>query len=400
MKKRILLLDTGKEWGGGTNSMFELLKRIDCQRFDITALFYCNYRKGEHSDLRSELAAIGIPLELLRQPRQPLWAKLAKELVRGFLRPFPSLRQRALHSVERQWRIVPAADAIVRRLRAGKFDLLYMNNQPSSNLEGYLAGEATGIPVIQHCRSNAVLSRAECDVVNRVAQSIICVSEGLRDSLVGQGVSPKLCTVVHNAIDVMQPVPEPVILPGVSADAVVIGAVGSLLARKANHHIIRALALLKSQGVSHIHLVLLGDGPERSRLESLARELGIGACITFAGFQPNALAWESAMDVVVLASEGEGFPRVILEAMFLAKPVIASDVTGTRELVVHGVSGLLFAFGDIEELAEHIRTLVENAGLRRQMGNAGRVHVVQHHSIECYITGVEAVLDSRGSDAY
>ncbi len=72
MKKRVLLLDTGKEWGGGTNSMIELLKRIDRDRFVVTPLFYDNYARGAESDLRRALADIGLDLQLLPRQRQPL----------------------------------------------------------------------------------------------------------------------------------------------------------------------------------------------------------------------------------------------------------------------------------------------------------------------------------------
>jgi glycosyltransferase involved in cell wall biosynthesis len=392
MKKRLLLLDTGREWGGGTNSMFELLKRIDRRHFDITALFYHNYRKGEHSDLRGELAAIDIPLELIPPHCQPLWAKLAKELLRGPLSPWPSLKRQALHAVERRWRINPSAKAIAERLRAGRFDLLYMNNQPSSNLEGYLAAEMTGIPVIQHCRSNATLTRAEVLIVNRVARRIICVSRGLRDALVAQGVRPEICSVVRNAIDVKQALPEPLTLPGVPSGALVIGAVGSLLSRKANDHLIRAAARVKERQGLAFHIVLLGDGPERARLESLVAELDLISSVTFAGFRPNALAWEAAMDIVVLASAGEGFPRVILEAMLLAKPVIASDVVGSRELVRHGSNGFLYPYGDVEALSRRLQQLLNDPGLRQKMGEAGRQDVLQNYAIEGYVSGVESLL--------
>ncbi len=84
--KRVLLLDTGNEWGGGTNSMFELLKRIDRTRFDVTCCFYKDYKKGQSGRLLSEeLADIGIPLIVLPSRKQPLWAKLAKEVARGLL---------------------------------------------------------------------------------------------------------------------------------------------------------------------------------------------------------------------------------------------------------------------------------------------------------------------------
>lgn len=391
MTTRILLLDTGKEWGGGTNSMIELLKRIDRQRFAVTALFYRNYPKGDASNLQVELGKIDIPLELLPPRRQPLLAKLAKELARGLLKPFPSLRQRAVHAIERWWRITPLSRALAKILREGGYDLLYMNNQPSSNQEGYLAAEMAGVPVVQHCRIEATLSRAEVDVVNRVAKRLICVSGGVRDTLVAQGISPDLCRVVHNAIDGRQVLPAPVTIPGLAAGALVVGSVGSLIVRKANDHLLRAAAAIREQ-VPPFHLVLVGEGPEQERLEALAAKLGLAGQVIFAGFQQTPLAWVAAMDVLVLASAKEGLPRVILEAMLLGRPVIASDIVGSRELVDNGHSGLLYPYGDEAALGRHLVTLLTDGALRQRWGEAGRTRVLQEFSIEHYVAGVQALL--------
>ncbi|MCK7500101.1 MAG: glycosyltransferase [Comamonadaceae bacterium] len=79
--------------------------------------------------------------------------------------------------------------------------MLYVNNQPSSNLEGYLAAAATGVPLVQHCRIDVTLKPEEAAAVDRNARRVICVSQGVADSLVAQGVGPERCVVVHNAID-------------------------------------------------------------------------------------------------------------------------------------------------------------------------------------------------------
>jgi L-malate glycosyltransferase len=392
MKKRILLLDTGKEWGGGTNSMIELLKRIDRERFDITAVFYRNYRKGDASDLKTELAALGIPLEIEPPIRQPLWAKLAKELTRGLLRSFPASRRQLLYAIERRWRILPSARRLADRLRGGAFDLLYMNNQPSSNLEGYLAADIANMPVVQHCRIEVTLQAPEVAIVNRIARRILCVSEGVRESLVSQGVHPELCRVIHNAIDGRQGLPEAISLPAIADDTVVIGSIGSLIQRKANDHLLRAAARVRECCAQPFHLVLVGEGPEREHLALLAKQLGLAGCTEFAGFQQQPLAWAAAMDIVILASAKEGLPRVILEAMLLGKPVIASDVVGSRELVKHGVSGFLYSYGDEATLADRLQQLLEHADLRQQMGAAGRQDVLQNYSIERYVSGVEMQL--------
>jgi glycosyltransferase involved in cell wall biosynthesis len=209
---------------------------------------------------------------------------------------------------------------------------------------------------------------------------------------VHQGVQAEKCTVVHNAIDGRQALPDPVALPGVAPGTVVIGSVGSLITRKANDHLLRAAAAVAQRCTVPVHLLLVGEGPERPGLEALARQLQLEERVSFAGFQKAPLPWVAAMDILVLASAKEGLPRTLLEAMLLGKPVVASDVVGSRELVQSDVTGLLYPYGDWSALAAHLRHLVEHAGERRRLGAAGRAAVLEDYSIERYVAGVEAIL--------
>jgi glycosyltransferase involved in cell wall biosynthesis len=389
--KRILLLDTGNEWGGGTNSMFELLKRLDRERFAITCCFYKDYRKGKNGrPLSEELAEIGIPLILLPVSQQPLWAKLVKELVRGIFSWSSRLKKRAVFAIEMQWRIKPRVAALAWHLEDGGFDLLYMNNQPSSNLEGYLAAEAAGLPVVQHCRIEPTLQAHEVAIVNRLATRIICVSQGVADVLAAQRVAENRLRVVYNAIDCRLALPNPVNLPE-TIHPLVIGTVGQLTARKGVLHLLQALARLKSEGLL-VSCLILGEGPQRDELEAETKRLGLIDQVSFVGFQSQPLAWVQVMDVCVLCSSKEGLPRVVLEAMLAAKPVVGSDVTGTRELIVNEETGLLYAFGDVPALTAALRRLLNDASLRTEMGAAGRRRVEAAYSIDAYVSGVADVL--------
>lgn len=389
--KKILLLDTGNEWGGGTNSLFELLKRLDRQRFAITCCFYKDYRKGNEGRLLSEeLAAIGIPLILLPLGQQPWWAKLGKELLRGLFSWSLPLKKRAVLAIEMQWRIKPRVAALRRQLAQGGFELLYMNNQPSSNLEGYLAAEAAGLPVVQHCRIEPTLQANEVAVVNRVATRIICVSQGVADVLAAQRVAENRLRVVYNAIDHRVALPPPVALPP-TVKGLVIGTVGQLTPRKGVLHLLQALANLQAEGLT-VSCLILGEGPQRAELEAAARRLGISGQVSFVGFKAQPLAWVQALDVCVLCSSKEGLPRVLLEAMLAGKAVVGSDVTGTRELIVNEETGLLYAYGDVPALTAALRRLLGDASLRQSMGEAGRRRVIERFSIEAYVEGVAEVL--------
>ncbi len=391
MTKRILLVDTGKEWGGGTNSMIELLKRLDREAYAVTPLFFDNYARGSDGDLRSALAEIGYELKLLPRLRQPWWAKLSKELARGLLGWWPRLKHSVVFSIELAWRINPDALRIAQELREGGYSALYLNNQPASNLEGLLAAEATGTRAIQHCRIEANLNRDEVAILNRIIRRVICVSHGVAESLIAQGVAGERCTVVLNGVDGGQGLPDPAAarrMLGLPESSVVIGTVGSLVPRKGVAVLLRAMKIMSD---ASSHALIVGAGPQRTALEALATESGLAGRIVFAGFQREPLPYLAAMDVFCLASAREGLPRVILEAMLLGKPVVATDIPGCRELVRHGETGYLVPHGDIAALVDALSRLLANPELRTRFGQRGRAIVLADYSIERYVQGVTQV---------
>lgn len=394
--RKILLLDTGREWGGGTNSLLELLKRVDRSRFDITLLYYEDVRMGDGPSIGTVIGSLGFPFLLKGRRAIPAWAKAAKEAARITAGWSRSLRARAVFAVDFRWRIRADADAITRVLREGRFDLLYMNNQPSTNLEGIVAAADCGIPSVQHARSFGSLTPAELRIVNRHLGRMICVSEGLRGAYAAQGVDPERMTVVHNGIDPSarpdRPGREIRAEMGIEEGAFVVGTVGSLRRRKHVDLLIRSLARVARNVPGGVVGLIVGAGPERAALEEEARRAGIGDSCRFTGFRGDSFSCLDAMDIVALASESEGLPRVLLEAMLLSKPVVASRVTGCEDLVVDGETGLLVPFGDETRLADALERLAADAGERARMGRIGRERVLSGFTVDRYVRGVESVL--------
>jgi glycosyltransferase involved in cell wall biosynthesis len=217
------------------------------------------------------------------------------------------------------------------------------------------------------------------------------VSQGVADVLAAQHVAENRLRVVYNAIDSRIALPPPVELPP-TAKELVVGTVGQLTARKGVMHLLHAVANLKAEGLA-VTCLILGEGPQRGELESTVSRLGLLDLVSFVGFQSVPLAWVQVMDVCVLCSSKEGLPRVVLEAMLANKPVVGSDVTGTRELVVHEETGLLYAYSDVAALTASLRRLLSDGELRHSMGEAGRRRVAERYSIEAYVAGVMQVLD-------
>jgi len=235
MRKNILVLDTGKEWGGGTNSLLELLCRTDKKKYKFTALFYFNYAKPGESDIKTEIEKLGIEFLLFDRRRQPVTAKILKESGRALLFFSKNIRRLYLFWVDYFFRIKKDSRYIAKLLKALNANLIYMNNQPSTNLEGILAAKTVGINSLLHSRIETGINFFEVNAVNKWLTKMICVSEGVRKSFVKQGVEPSICVTVYNGIDVCiipSALPDKVRQElGIKEDEILIGSAGSLVRR-------------------------------------------------------------------------------------------------------------------------------------------------------------------------
>ena len=393
--KHIVILDTGREWGGGTNSLLELVRRLDRQLFRCTAIFYHNYPLGDKSDIKTELERCGVAFEHLPQWKLTAGVKLTKELARAAAFFSSGLRKRLLFFFDRRFRIMPAAGRIadiVGRLRP---DLIYLNNQPSSNLEGILAAGMTGVPAVQHCRKVVSLNRDEVATANRTLSRIICVSPGVRDDYTAQGIDAHKCCVVCNGIDVDatpgKTVSEVRTQWGIGMQDLLIGYAGSLIPLKRVEDFISAAGIVAKMCKVPVAFMVVGTGPEEGRLKILAGQKNIEHLFHFVGFQNDALSCINAMDIFVLTSEREGMPRVIMEAMLMGKPVVASDVTGPKDLVVPAKTGMLVPCAAPERFADALLRLADDGDLRVRMGTAGKDRILRNFSIDRYVSGIEKV---------
>src|SRR6185503_1850314 len=120
---------------------------------------------------------------------------------------------------------------------------------------------------------------------------------------------------------------------------------------------VRAIAAARER-VPALHGLLVGDGPLRSDVEALVRELRVGDRVHFAGYRQDADALLAAADVVVLSSREEGMGSVLLDALLVGRPIAATRAGGIPDVVEEGVSGLLAPVGDARALGDNIATLV------------------------------------------
>ncbi len=159
-----------------------------------------------------------------------------------------------------------------------------------------------------------------------------------------------------------------------------IGAVGRLSPEKGFEHLLRAVALLRDNGVT-LDVVLAGDGPSRGALERLTAELKIGPRVRFLGevAHDDVPAVLQGFDIFAMPSTWEGFGVSAIEASAMELPVVASDIHGIPDVVVDGETGLLVPPASATALAAAIARLAADREVRLRMGAAGRAFIERHY---------------------
>ncbi len=167
--------------------------------------------------------------------------------------------------------------------------------------------------------------------------------------------------------------------------------VARFAAPKDHGTLLKALGGLKGKQWS---LDLVGGGPGMAKARELVRKLGLVERVNFLGTRGDVPQILASAQVFILSSGREGFPLSTLEAMRAGLPVVASEVGGVGEAVADGESGLLFTPGDVKGLREQLGVLIDDPGLRRAMGEAGRRRFTEHFSLEQMVEKTIQVYES------
>jgi glycosyltransferase involved in cell wall biosynthesis len=196
------------------------------------------------------------------------------------------------------------------------------------------------------------------------ADSIVAVSQGVAENLVDMGLPREKIKVIYNPIvtpDLSEKLQEPLAHPWFLPDQppVILG-VGRLEKQKDFPTLIHAFARVRQQRPAR--MMILGEGSERSPLESLVQELGLVEDVVFPGFVTNPYAYMAQATVLVLSSAWEGFGNVLVEAMAAGTPVVSTNCeSGPAEILANGQYGKLVAVGDSEAMAAVITQSLEEA---------------------------------------
>jgi glycosyltransferase involved in cell wall biosynthesis len=168
----------------------------------------------------------------------------------------------------------------------------------------------------------------------------------------------------------------------IPAGSCVVGTVGRLSPEKNYSLLVRAVSGVM-EDERHLVLLLVGDGPERSALEELARESGVHERVRFAGMRDDVIPLIAAMDIFCLSSITEGTSITLLEAAACGVPAIVTDVGGNREIVSHEKTGIVVPGENKDGLRAAIRLLVKDRSMRQRLGKSARERVATGYSLRC-----------------
>lgn len=278
--------------------------------------------------------------------------------------------------------------ALIRRERP---DIVHLHSRRGADLWGGLAAKLSGVPCVLSRRVDNPEPRWLVALKYRLYDHVITISEGIRQVLLAEGLAPARVSCVRSAVDA-----SPYLAPvdaaafraefGLPADARVIGVVAQLIARKGHRYVIEAMASLRARHPD-VRVIFFGQGPLREALEAEVAQCGLTGVIRFAGFRTDLPRWLGGLDILAHPADMEGLGVSLLQASAAAVPIVTSRAGGLPEAVADGVSGLLIAPGDVPALTAALARLLDDAALRRRMGEAGRARILEQFSVDAMVEG-------------
>ncbi|MGE5360518.1 MAG: glycosyltransferase family 4 protein, partial [Bacteroidales bacterium] len=346
----------GRSWiRGSEQCLLDLIAHIDRARF--APLVVCNQQVL--ADRAEALGASALVLPELAPARVVASRRHVRELQRV-------MRERGARIIHANCTVVmPALVRVARNLR---------------------------VPLVAHLHIVPTETERRHELLHQ-ASLVVGVSQAAVAGFAEEGMPPGNIRVIYNAVDDGRIASGDATglrsALGIPPDAVTLGAVCSLIHRKAVDVLLDALAVLRGRH-ERVHLIVAGDGDARPALEQAAEVAGIAPCVHFLGERRDAGAiLRDAVDIAVTAAREESFGLNVIEAGYFGLAVVASDIPAHREAVVDGVTGILAPVEDPRGFAAAVSTLLKDVERRRRMGIAGRDRVRREFTMTRYVTQFE-----------
>jgi len=353
----LLVSNHGEIMGGGEVSLLALLQGLDRSRWPAVVVV------PSEGAVAAGARALGVSTRVIPLP--------------GFRWPGPA--------------VLWSLRALAQLTRDTGADLLHANGSRAMFYAG-LAGRLVGRPVVWHVRvaeRDHLLDR----LLVRLARAVIVSSKAVGRRFAW--APPRKVRCIPNGVDLarfsLRDPPSGLRASlGVPEHTPVVGSVGRFVAYKGYADLLEAARLVE-KAMPGVHWVLVGDGELREALEAQSRALGMEAQVHFGGWREDIPDILAACDLFVLPSLSEHFGRVLIEAMAMARPIVATGAGGVPEIVTHGETGLLVPPAQPEALAEAVLTLLEDPAQAARLGRAGRRRVETEFSLSRHVESVEAL---------
>lgn len=367
LTKRILYVDIhGVVWGGGQLSLLGILENIDRKRFlPIVALPY-------EGDLSERIRSLGIEAEII---------------------PFGTVKN--INIFATFFSVIKFCLFIKRK----KIDLVHTNALRATFYAG-LAAKISGVPLIWHARDLRA-TRWVDRLLSSLTTHIIAISEIVAERF-PWFIRGRQISLIYNGIDIEKFKPglkNTQIMSEFSIDKnmKVIGTVGHLVSRKGQEIFLQVASKIL-QHLADVKFLVVGEdvhqkGAHKKELEFLAQELKIKDKVIFTGFRNDIIEMMSVIDVFIFPFKDEAFGRAVIEAMAMAKPVIAYRHGALTEIIQDNETGLLVTADNPDELAEAIIRLINNPDDAERIGKKARIWVEQNFDLKVTVPKIEALYD-------
>lgn len=238
-------------------------------------------------------------------------------------------------------------------------------------------------------------------VSERYVERFIVVSDSLKRLMVEKrGIPDQKISRIYNGIELGEYKPNGKEVRsqksevrrefGLAKNVPVISAIGRMVWQKGFEYLMESVPPVVSS-IPESRFLIVGDGPLRKELVALSRELGVNEEVIFTGFRSDIRDILAAVDLLVVPSLLEGFPMIILEAMAMAKPIVATNIDGITEQITNGENGILVPPKDPAALATAVIRLLVDKKSAQIMGMASRKKVEQEFSVEKMVSETEKV---------
>ncbi len=369
-KIRILYVIDALEFGGGERGFSQLSTGLNKKQFKT----YLAAHPGSKLEKMAKLENIPfIPIDMDR--------KVNFKTIAQLLRIINQYRVHIVHSMG---------------ARADFFARMAVRKLPKTSLVCTVAMPVEGFD-IGFIRK--VVYKIADRFSSRYVTQFIAVSKAIKEQLVRRrNIHSDRITVVYNGVELdqynqnMNASEKTRHSLGITDDYPIIGAIGRLVYQKGYSHFLQAAKQVYEEK-KYVRFVIVGHGPEEDNLKSMAKSLGISHVCTFAGLRLDIPELLSTFEVFVLSSVLEGLPRIVIEAMAMGRPIVATDIDGVREELEDGITGLLVPPENSDSLAKSIIDLLIDKDKSFQMGMNARRAAEEKFGIGIMLEKVEKVYE-------